>query len=73
MSITVSKLRENIYRFLDKTIESGQPLKIERRGHIVKILPDTLSSKFSRLIRRKCIKGAPEDIVHVDWSKEWKP
>ena len=29
--------------------------------------------KLANLKRRDCIIGDPEDLVHIDWSKEWKP
>jgi hypothetical protein len=35
-------------------------------------LTDQKTSKLSRLVRHDVIKGDPEDIVHLDWYKEWK-
>jgi len=27
--------------------------------------------KLDRLKKRDCIVGDPEDLVHIEWSKEW--
>ena len=72
MAITVSALRGNIYRLLDKILESGKPLEIERKGKRLQIIPKEPSSKLSRLTKHTCIQGDPESIVHLDWSDEWK-
>ncbi|MCW5891361.1 MAG: type II toxin-antitoxin system Phd/YefM family antitoxin [bacterium] len=71
--ITASKLRENVYRILDQVLESGRPVEIERRGRTVRLVPVEPPSRLSRLKRRRFIKGDPEALVHLDWSKEWKP
>ncbi|HXI13023.1 MAG TPA: type II toxin-antitoxin system Phd/YefM family antitoxin [Thermoanaerobaculia bacterium] len=73
MKMTASKLRQNIYRVLDEVLDSGVPLEIERRGKILKISPPETTSKFSRLEKRDCILVEPQELVHIDWSDEWKP
>ena len=30
-------------------------------------------SQLQNLKRRDCIVGDPEDLVHLDWSNEWRP
>jgi len=72
MAITASTLRGNIYRLLDQVLESGQPLEIERKGELLKIIPENRSAKMSRLIKHPCLQGDPESIVHMDWSDEWQ-
>ena len=72
MAITASSLRGNIYRLLDQVLETGQPLEIERKGRLLKIIPEERPSKMSRLVKHPCIKGDPESIVHMDWSDEWQ-
>ncbi len=72
MSVTVSKLRQNIYQLLDQVIETGQPLEIERHGTKLRIVPSEPVSRLARLPKRKCIKGDPEKLVSIDWSSEWK-
>jgi hypothetical protein len=73
MTVTASRLRENIYGLLDKVLETGEPLVVERKGHVLKIVPEARRSKLSRLTKRSCIKGPAESLVHINWSKEWRP
>ena len=74
--ITASKLRENVYKILDQVLETGVPVEIVRRGKRLKIVPSG-ERKTSRLenlpVRHDVIVGDPEDLVHVDWSKTWRP
>ncbi len=71
MKITASKLRENIYSILDQALETGVPVEVMRKGKILKIVPEVKPDKLSRLKKRKCIIGDPDDIVHMDWLSEW--
>ena len=76
MKLTASKLRDNIYRILDEVLETGTPAEIVRRGKKLKIVPadKTETSRLKRLKRRKGVwVGDAEDLVHIDWSSEWKP
>ena len=74
--ITVSKLRENVYRILDEVIETGVPVEVVRKGVILRIVPEKKVSKLSRLKRRKAFVGDPDELLKTDWSntegyKEW--
>ncbi len=74
--ITASKLRENVYRILDEILETGVPVEINRRGKKLKIVraEEVTSSRLDNLIERpEAIAGDPEDLVHIDWSKQWRP
>ena len=74
--ITASKLRENVYRILDEILETRIPVEINRKGKKLKIVPaePSESSWLDQLPERpEVIEGDPEDLVHVDWSKEWRP
>jgi hypothetical protein len=74
MAMTASKLRADIYRILDRVIETGEPVEIERRGQRLKIVPEKPRSKLARLKKRPGhIVGDPEDLVHMDWSVYWRP
>lgn len=73
MTVSSTKLRENVYALLDEVLETGTPLEVERKGRKLLILPQDPVSKLSRLRVRPTIKGDPEDLVHLDWSGEWKP
>jgi prevent-host-death family protein len=71
MRITASKLRENIYRILDEAIRTGAPVEVVRKGTVVRIVPEERPAKLSRLKKRKGFQGDPDDIIRMDWSKEW--
>jgi len=72
MTVTTSKLRANIYRLLDRVLETGETLEIERKGRRLQITPVSPSPKLSKLTHHDCLDCDPEDIVHMDWSKKWK-
>ena len=76
MKISASKLRENIYKVLDQVLETGAPVEIERRGRRLRIIADDHErrGKLERLESKPdAIAGDAEDLVHLDWSSEWKP
>lgn len=74
--LTASKLRENIYNVLDQVLKTGVPVEIDRGGRRLRIVPvqDSRRSKLSNLEPRPdFLRVDPEEIVHLDWSNEWKP
>ena len=72
--LTASKLRENVYRILDEVLETGVPVEIERRGKILKIVSTEPRSKLENLKPNPgYLRCDPEDVVHRDWSAEWRP
>ena len=72
MKITATSLRRNLYALLDRVIETGNPIEIERKGKIIRIISSEPKSKLSNLKRHDIINGRPDDIISIDWSKEWK-
>jgi hypothetical protein len=69
-------LRENIYKILDKVIDTGIPAEIERRGKKLRIVPvePVAVRKLDNLTERPDVfLCEPEDIIHVDWSEYWRP
>lgn len=74
MVITASELRQNVYRLLDRVLDTGEPIEIERAGRRLRIEPVDPPSKTSRLVPHPdTITGDPEDLVSLDWSGEWRP
>ena len=74
IKITPTELRANIYRLLDQLLDSGVPLEINRRGQTIRISVEPPRGKLERLEPHpEVIKGDPEELVHLDWSSEWKP
>jgi hypothetical protein len=49
-------------------------VEIERKGKKLRIVAVSPPSKLENLERHPgTIIGDPEDLVHMDWSAEWKP
>jgi len=74
MAITASKLRTDVYRILDEVLDTGTPMEITRRGRTLRIVPGDPGDRLSRLATRpRYLRVDPEEIVHLDWSAEWRP
>lgn len=73
MVVSSTKLRENIYSLLDNVIQTGKPLEIERKGQRLLVTPKPPANRLAKLKKRPTIKGNPQDLVHMDWSDQWKP
>jgi prevent-host-death family protein len=73
MAISISTLRQNIYKLLDQVLEDGTPLVIDRNGKKLIIMPAPDQEKMKKLRKREIMKCDPEELVHMDWSEEWKP
>jgi hypothetical protein len=71
MPITASKLRASVYRILDEAIGTGEPVEVVRKGTVLTIVPPKRVSRLDNLKKRKVFVGDVEDIIHMDWSKEW--
>lgn len=70
MAVTASQLRADVYRLLDRAIETGEPLEIERNGVILRIVPPAPRHWLDALPRRP-VTDDPEGLVSVDWSGSW--
>lgn len=71
---TATALRADLYRLLDRVLETGVPIDVERNGRRVRIAPAETTSRLSRIKPMPgLIVGDPEAIVHLDWSGEWRP
>ncbi len=74
MAITASELRRTVYRVLDRVVDTGQAVEIERRGRRLRIIAAEPVSKLGRLISRPdYLRVEAADIVRMDWSDEWRP
>ncbi len=72
--VTATELRKNIYKLLDQVLSSNVPLEIERKGRRLIITPADRKPRIeSLLLHEDCIVGDPEELVHIDWSGEWRP
>lgn len=74
MAIGASELRQNVYKLLDQVLETGIPLEIERRGRRLRVVPADAPPKLARLAAHPdYVIGDPDELVHVDWTSEWRP
>lgn len=74
MRVTASQLRADVYNLLDRVIETGEPLEIERNGVVVRLVAPRPRSWLDRLPRREgVVTGDAEDLVDLDWSGLWDP
>jgi hypothetical protein len=72
--VTATELRKNIYKLLDEVLSSNTPLEVERKGKRLIITPAGREARIERLqLHDDCIVGDPEELVHMDWSEEWRP
>jgi len=72
-AITPSAFRRDIYNLLDKVINTGVPIEIKRKGKVLRIINPEKVDVFSNMKQRDILNCDPEEITHIDWSKEWKP
>ena len=72
--LTASRLRQDVYRILDEVLQTGVPAEIERKGKVLKIVAVEARGRLASLeTRPDLIVGDPEELVHLDWSPEWRP
>lgn len=76
MTVSATYLRQHVYQLLDQVLATGEPLVIERNGRRLQVVP-IVERPWRRIDdipeRNDIIVGDPEDLVHLDWSGEWKP
>lgn len=78
--MTVTSLRNDLYNTIDRVIETGVPVVVERKGKKVKIVAAQPGEKvdiFKKLSKLKphnnAIVGDPEELVDLkvwEWHEE---
>ena len=71
--ISLTTLRQQLFKVVDRIIKTGVPVEISRRGHKLRIVPMVKNSKLARLTPHKATVGNPEDLVELKagkWRKE---
>ena len=69
--ISLTSLRNKLFKVVDEIIETGVPVEIERKGHKLKIVLEEKKSKLSNLKPHNCIVGDPDELINLRLS-EWK-
>ncbi len=73
MTITPSKLRENLYNLLDVVIETKEPLEVKRNGQILMIVPEHKKSRLKSIQPKKITSCSDDELINTSWEGEWKP
>lgn len=74
MTVTPTEFRKDLFNLLDKILETGKVLEIKRNGYIFKVVPPKKMKKLDKLVPHKdAVVGDSDDLVEMDWSREWKP
>lgn len=72
-TVSDSNIQRDILGLLDKVAKTGVPVEIERKGKRLLISPAEKRRNLDHLDEHPdFIIGDPDDLVHIDWSQEWK-
>jgi antitoxin (DNA-binding transcriptional repressor) of toxin-antitoxin stability system len=71
--MTLTALRQDLFRVVDRVLETGVPVAIERQGKTVLLAPQAAPPKLSRLKRRKLVKGDPRSLVDLKVTRWREP
>ena len=69
--MTATELRQDIYNIFDTAIKTAEPIVVERKGHLLKIVPMGEKNKVASLESHDVFNGDPDDLIHSDWSGIW--
>ena len=79
MTLTIEQFQKNAKPWLEKLKETGETLVLLSGPEAYEVRPAgsvTTGAAIRDLyaIPKTCsIIGDPEDLVHIDWSSEWRP
>lgn len=71
--LSASRLRQNLYRILDRVLETREPIEIARRGKRLRIVPESPRKLDALKPHPEYLATDAESLVHLDWSDEWRP
>ena len=72
--VSDKNIQKDFLRLLDQVVKTGTPVEIERKGKRLLITPAEKHRNLDCLEKHPdFIVGNPDDLVHIDWSSEWKP
>lgn len=78
MNLTLTELRQRLFKLADQVIDSGEPLIIERRGVRLKLMREDApasSSRLKKLVVRELVVGEPlrPDESPAVWTESHSP
>jgi len=69
--VTLTALRQQLFKIVDKVIQTGIPVEIERHGHRLKIVLDDPPRKLANLRSHNAIVGDANDLVDLE-TDQWQ-
>ena len=73
-SISATELRANVYRILDRILETGEAQEVIRNGSKLLILPATRQlRRLDGRPKRNALACSVDELVATSWEKEWNP
>ncbi len=79
MHVTISKLRQDLFRLVDRALE-GEPVQFTHKGVVFQIVPEAVPDKLARLTRQTVMAPAGEvsqagkDLLaemEAEWQEDW--
>ncbi len=73
-SITATELRANVYRILDRILESGEAQEVVRGSSKLLIIPaEERKHSLKDRPKRDGLNCSLDELVATSWEKEWSP
>lgn len=80
MTLTVEEFQKDAKPWLAKLKATGEPLFLLSDSDSFEVRPAEVGAATAPIRKLEnlfpecdLIVGDPEDLVHIDWSKEWRP
>ncbi len=71
-TLTATELRRDVYRVLDRILETGTPQEILRRGRRLMIVPsEPKRRRFENAPKHEVLNCSFEDLVATSWEHSW--
>jgi len=77
MPVNITDFRRNLFQLADRALK-GEPIEFIHKGVVFKVVPETPSSKLSRLTHEAVVApGAGLDTsgllkeMEAEWEKDW--
>ncbi len=68
-TVTVTKLRADIYNLLEEVLTTGVALEVKKGSRRLRVVPVERANKLNNLINRpEIIQGDPDDLVSMQWE-----
>ena len=69
--LTLTALRQQLYKIVDRIIQTGIPVEIEHHGHRLKMVLDDPPPNLAKLRPHNSIAGNADDLVDLE-TDQWR-